>query len=139
VLSPSIFFSNKRKKRKRKTIEKKKNAKKEGSLPLSSRSTLSFLALASTLLFQALSPSIFFSTKQKKQKKTIKKIKDAEKGGSLSFFSRFCIWDEALLLLSPLHIPSMLSSPPSSSPMSTSPQNYVLLKLKSSPKLWRWR
>jgi hypothetical protein len=73
----------------------------------------------------------------KKEKKIIEKKKNAEKGGSLPFFSRFYIWDETVLLLSPLHIPSMLSSPPSSSLVSTSPQSFVLLKLESSPELWR--
>ncbi len=56
---------------------------------------------------------------KKKEKHTKKKNrreeKNVEKGGSLPFFSRFCIWDEAFLLLSLLHIPSTLSSPPSSS------------------------
>jgi hypothetical protein len=51
--------------------------------------------------------------KKKKEKKIIEKKKSEEKGGSLPFFSRFCIWDEALLQLSPLHIPSTLSPPPS--------------------------
>ncbi len=60
-----------------------------------------------------------FQTKEKKrkhkEKKTIEKKKNAKKGGSLPFFSHFCIWDEALLLLSPFHIPLTLSFPPSSS------------------------
>jgi hypothetical protein len=49
-----------------------------------------------------------------KEKKTIEKKKNAKKGGSVPFFFRLCIWDEALLLPSPLHIPSPLSFPPSS-------------------------
>jgi hypothetical protein len=49
-----------------------------------------------------------------KEKKNIQKI-NVEKGGSLPFFYCFCIWDEMFRLLSPLHIPSMLNSPPSSS------------------------
>jgi hypothetical protein len=72
--------------------------------------------------------SSFFQAEEKKtntkKKKTIEKKKSAEKGGSLPFFSRFCIWDEALLLFSPFHIPSTLSSPPSSSLVS-----HVSLKL----------
>jgi len=56
--------------------------------------------------------------KENKEKKTIEKKKSVEKGRSLPFFPHFCIWDEALLLVSPLHIPSMLSFPPSSSLMS---------------------
>jgi hypothetical protein len=40
---------------------------------------------------------IFFSTIRKKI---------AKKGGNLFFFSYFYIWDEALLLPSPLHVPS---------------------------------
>jgi hypothetical protein len=99
---------------KKKTIEKK-NVKKGGSLLLSSRSALSLLALASGFLFlpfrfkHFLLGILFFSSKRKKRKK------NAEKGGSLPFFSHFCILDETILLLSPFHIPSMLSSPPSSS------------------------
>jgi hypothetical protein len=42
--------------------------------------------------------------KTQRKKKTIEKEKNAEKGGSLPFFSRFCIWDEA---------PLAFSSPPS--------------------------
>jgi len=60
----------------------------------------------------------FFSSKKTKHK--IKKNhreekKSVEKGGSLPFFSCFHIWDEVLLLPSLLHVPSTLSSPPSSS------------------------
>jgi len=47
--------------------------------------------------------------KEKKNHREEKKCKE-EKRGSLPF-----IWDETLLLLSPFHIPSTLSSPPSSS------------------------
>jgi hypothetical protein len=64
----------------------------------------------------------FFSSRRKekkntKKKKTIEKEKkeNVERGGRLPFFSRFRDWDEMLLLPSPLHIPSTLSSPPSSS------------------------
>jgi len=58
----------------------------------------------------------FFSNRRKEKntqrfKKTIEKKKNAGKGGSLPFFSCFYIWDEALLLPSPLHVPSTLSSP----------------------------
>jgi hypothetical protein len=96
------------------------------------------------LLFQALSPGIFSSqTKEKKEKHEDKKNhrkekKNTKKGGSSPFFSRFCIWDETFLLISTLHIPSTLSFSPSSSLMSTSPQSCMLLKLGSSPELWRW-
>jgi len=48
----------------------------------------------------------------KKEKKTMEK-KNVQRGGSLPFFFRFCIWDEALFLPFPFHIPSTLSSPPS--------------------------
>jgi hypothetical protein len=64
---------------------------------------------------------VFFISNRRKQNKTERKKKNhreeknAEKGGSSPFFSHFCIWDEALLLFSPLHVPSTLSSPPSSS------------------------
>ncbi len=61
----------------------------------------------------------FFSSKRieknTKRKKTIEMEKNAKKGGSLPFFSCFYIWDEALLMPSPLHVPSTMSSPPSSS------------------------
>jgi hypothetical protein len=53
--------------------------------------------------------------RQKKRKKNTKENINTKKGRSLSFFSRFYIWDEALLLPSPLQVPSMLNSPPSSS------------------------
>jgi hypothetical protein len=56
--------------------------------------------------------------KNTEQNKTIEKKKNAKKGGNLPFFSHFYIWDEELLLPSPLHVPSTLSSPPSSSLMS---------------------
>jgi hypothetical protein len=60
-----------------------------------------------------------FPSRRKKKKNTKKKNhikeKNAEKGESLPFFCCFYIWDEAFLLLPPLHIPSTLSSPPSSS------------------------
>jgi hypothetical protein len=52
------------------------------------------------------------SSSQAKEKKSIEK-KNANKGGSLHFFSRFYIWDETFLLPSPLHVPSTLSFPPS--------------------------
>jgi len=52
---------------------------------------------------------LFFSNirqKEKhKEKKNHRKEKNVEKGRSLPFFSRLCIWDEVFLLLSPLHIP----------------------------------
>jgi len=73
---------------------------------------------------------VYLFSKRRGKKKTQRKKnhreekKNAEKGGSLLIFSRFCIWDEALLLLSTLHIPSTLSSPPSSSLVSTSPRSY---------------
>jgi hypothetical protein len=72
----------------------------------------------------------FFSSRRKlknykeEKKKNHREKKNAKKGGSLSFFSCFCIWDEVLFLPSPLHFPSTLSSPPSSSLVS-----HVSLKL----------
>ncbi len=78
-------------------------------------------------------------TQRKTQRKKYhKKEKNVEKGRSLPFLFRFCIWEEAFLLLSPLHILWMLSSPPSSSLVFTSPWSFVLLKLRGSPELWRW-
>ncbi len=123
LLAPSSQVKEKKKK----TIEKKKNAEKGRSFPLSSCFALSLCALVFALLLipfcfkQFLLASSFFQVEERKKtkkKKPQKRKKNAEKGGSLPFFFHFCIWDEALLLLSPLHIPSMLSSPPSSSLMS---------------------
>jgi hypothetical protein len=42
--------------------------------------------------------------KEEEKKKNHKGKKNAEKGESLPFFSCFCIWDEILLLPSPLLI-----------------------------------
>jgi hypothetical protein len=52
---------------KKKPIKKKKNANKGRSLLSSFRFALSFLAPTSALLFQVLSPNIFFSNKRKKK------------------------------------------------------------------------
>jgi hypothetical protein len=80
----------------------------------------------------------FFSSQvEEKEKKNIEKKKNAKKGRRLPFFFCFCICDEMLLLLSPFHIPSMLSSSPSSSLCVTFHGSFVLLKLRSSPELWR--
>jgi hypothetical protein len=46
----------------------KKHQEKGGSLPSSSHFTLSLLVLVSTLLFQTLSPSIFFFSSKRKKK-----------------------------------------------------------------------
>jgi len=74
---------------------------------------------------------VFFSSKRKKtHKKKNKKLgkkKNAKKGGNLPFFFCFYIWDEALLLPSPLHVPSTLSSPPSTSIVS-----HIFLKLRAT-------
>jgi len=86
VFSPSIFFFSSI--REKKTIEKKKYAKKGGSLPSSSRFALSFLALASALSFQAFSPGIFFFSnirKKKHKKKTHRKEKICREGRELTF------------------------------------------------------
>ncbi len=73
---------------------------------------------------------LFYSISEAEEKK-----KNAKKEVSLPFFSRFYIWDEVLLLPSPLHVPSKLSSSHSSSLVSF--RCSVLLKLRSSPQLWR--
>jgi len=65
--------------------------------------------------------------KKHKEKKNHRGKKNVEKGRSLPFFSRFYIWDEVLLLSSPFHVPSILSSTPSSSFVS-----HVFLKLCAS-------
>ncbi len=128
TFSPNIFFfssKRKEKKKQKKYQREEKNAKKGGNLPSSSRFAFSLLALASSLLFlpfrfkHFLLGIFFFSSRRKERKtqrkKIIEKKKNAKKGRSLPIFFRFCIWDEVVLLLSPLHIPSKLSSPPSSS------------------------
>jgi len=59
---------------------------------------------------------LLFKHKKRKEntnKKKNHRKKNAQKGGSLPFFSHFCVWDETFLLPSPIHIPSTLSSPPS--------------------------
>jgi len=53
----------------------------------------------------------FFSNRRKKKHRK----KNAKKGGNLPFFTCFFVWDEALFLPFPLHVPSILSFPPSSS------------------------
>jgi hypothetical protein len=51
------------------------------------------------------------SSKAKKRKeKNIEKKMQRKDGTYLSF--HFCVWDEAFLLPSPLHVPSMLNSLP---------------------------
>jgi len=67
-----------------KTIEKKKMQRKEGT---------------------------HLSSQESQNHKEEKKCKERRE---LTFLLCFYIWDEALLLPSPLHIPSTLSSPPSS-------------------------
>jgi hypothetical protein len=118
LASSSSQIEEKKKKntKKKKTIEKKKNEEKGGSLPSSFRFTLSLLALAFGSCFYPFVSSAFslafssFQVEEKKKKTQRKKNhrekKNAEKGGSLPFFFHFYISDEALLLLSPLHIPS---------------------------------
>ncbi len=109
AFSPIIFFlSSRRKEKKRKekkTIEKKKICKERRELtfkllfcPLIFGS--GFCPLAFSLSFQVLSPRTFFFSNKRKKKH--KETKMAEKGRSLPFFFRFCIWDEAFLLFSPL-------------------------------------
>jgi len=136
-----FFFLNRLKKNKeKKTIEKKKCREgKEFTFKLSfSPFTFGscFYPLVFAFLLQTPSPLHFFS--QAEGKNTIKKKTNVEKGGSLTFFSCFCIWDEALLLLSPLHIPSMLSTPPSSSLVSHISSKLCATQARNSPKLWRW-
>jgi hypothetical protein len=139
--SSSQTEEKKKNTKKKKTIKKKKNAEKGGSLPSSSHFALSLLAPAFGLLFlpfrfKHFLLGIFFFSSRRKGKKTQRKKRNAEKEANLPFFSRLCIWDETLLLLSPFHIPSTLSSPPSLSLMSL--RSSVLLKLESSPELSSW-
>ncbi len=80
-----FFFSN-TKETKHTRKQQKKDQKKGGSLPSSSHSALSLLALASAFLFLHFCFKCFFlasSSFQVKKKKTINKKKYVEKGGSL--------------------------------------------------------
>ncbi len=51
--------------------------------------------------------------KKTKVKKNRRKFFKCREGRELNFFYHFCIWDEALFLPFPLHVPSTLNSPPS--------------------------
>ncbi len=80
-----FFFSN-TKKTKHTRKQQKKDQKKGGSLPSSSHSTLSLLALASAFLFLHFHFKCFLLASfsfQVKKKKTINKKKYVKKGGSL--------------------------------------------------------
>jgi len=149
TFSPCIFFFSSRRKgnknKKNKTI-RKKNAKKRGNLFSNFHFTFSLLTFAFSILFlpirfkHFLLGIFFFSSRRKERKtqrkKTITKYIYAKKGRSLSFFSCFYIWDEALLFLSPFHIPSTLNSPPSSSLMShISSKLYAIQARELSPAL----
>jgi hypothetical protein len=109
VLSLDIFFFSSKRKEKKNT----KGTLKLLLCPLTFDSCFCLPTFA--LSFQVLFLDIFFFLNRRIEKKNHREEKNAEKGRNLPFFFRFYIWDEALLLLSPLHIPSMLSSPPSSS------------------------
>jgi len=89
--------------------------------------------VSSTLSLASSSSQTKEKKNKHKEKKTIKKEKNLEKAGSLPSFSHFCIWDETLLLLSPFHISSTLSSP-----LSSSLVFHVSSKLSMLLKLWRW-
>jgi hypothetical protein len=105
-----LFLKQKKRKEKqrKKNHREEKNVEKEGSLLSNSRSTLSFLAFTFGLLFLAFCFKHFllasFSS-QHKEKKNHREKRNVKKKGSLPFFFRFYIWDEAFLLLSPFHIP----------------------------------
>jgi len=74
-----------------KKTTKTENKKKGGILPSSSRFALSLLVATSTLLFQTLSPNIFFFSSKRKEKKTIKKKRNVEKGRSFPSSSHFTL------------------------------------------------
>jgi hypothetical protein len=59
-----------------------------------------------------------FSSFEIGEKKTIENKKICKERGSLPFFSCLYVWDEVLLLSSPVNVTSMLNSPLFSSPMS---------------------
>jgi flagellar biosynthesis protein FlhB len=117
LLASSSSQATENEKKKKKTIKKKKMQRKEGAY-------LQILTLPSHFWLPLLASCFYFfvsndfslassssQAEEKKEKHT--KKKNAKKGGNLPFFSCFCIWDEAFLLLFLLHIPSMLSFPPS--------------------------
>jgi len=99
---PSSFYSQTQR-RQNTQFFFKKNEKKGGNLFSSSHSALSLLAPTFPLLFPTLSPSTFFFSSRKKEKKTIEKKKNVEKGRSfpLSSYSALslCAFVFALLLL----------------------------------------
>jgi hypothetical protein len=105
--------------------EKKKMQRREGvylqALALPSHFWLPLLASCfCPFVSSTFSLASFFSqAEEKKEKhkeiKPHKRKKNAKKGKSLPFFFSFYIWDEAFLLLSPLHILSTFNYPPSSS------------------------
>jgi hypothetical protein len=111
-LLTSSSFQTKEKKNHR----EEKNAKKGGNLPL-------FKQKKRKKKHKERREFTSCQIEGKKKKKTHKekKIIENRKNVEKVIFSPFCIWDEALLLLFPLQIPSTLNSPPSSSLMSTSP------------------
>jgi len=79
------------KEKKKPPIEKKKNAEKGENFPFSSCSTLSLLVLASALLFQTLSPSIFFFSNKKKEKENHREEKKCREGRELTFKLSLCL------------------------------------------------
>jgi hypothetical protein len=113
MFSPSMFFlSNRKKNKEKKTMENKRNAKKGGSFPSSSRFALSLLdpSFALPLLPFHFCPFVsnIFSLhilflkqkKKKKKKKTKEKKKNVEKGGN--FPSSSCSTLSLLVLASAL-------------------------------------
>jgi hypothetical protein len=113
-----VLKHKKEKKQRKKNLKKEKKCKemKEFTFKLSlcpftfgSR----FWPLVSAFRFKHFLLGIFFFSSRRKKKNT--KKKKCREGRELTFLSCFCIWDEVLLLISPLHIPSTLSPPHSSS------------------------
>jgi hypothetical protein len=133
LLTSSSFQKKKKKNNnEKKNHREEKNAQKGGNLPLFKQKKKK--------KHKERREFTSCQTEGKKKKKT-QREKDHRKEKKYVekvIFSPFYIWDEAFLLFFPLQIPSTLTSTPSSSLVSTSPRNSMLLKLMSSSKLWRW-
>ncbi len=124
----SSAFSSSQAKQKKKKTQRKKIQRREGAYFQAFTLPSHFwLLLLASCFCHFISSTFFFAfsssqarkknthTKKKKKKTIGKKKKCKKRGRNLHFFFHFCIWGETFLLLSPFHIPSTLSSPPTSS------------------------
>jgi len=99
-----LLKQKKRKKTKKKNHREEKNAKKGRSFPLKSHSALSpfgshFWLLTYALLFQTLSPDIFFFSSKKKQKNKKNHREKQKCNEGRAYFQAFILPSHFLLLL----------------------------------------